>query len=198
MTTQGYRLRAEGYLGYLKGTCLLGYSDYYAYVPLPGQANVCCWIKWHVGPHWPSIWLHCSAVLAEEEIPDNGLHFSVFDVPYNSLYRPSSATDRAAYNRQDDRAQIRQIYVPELIIRLHYILYSLRKLIPESVLSVFLPAVVKLLIIALLNPGTLNAPSSWQILLLTHDTGCMRHLVATVGEPLLITSRSCDRLWWQD
>jgi nuclear pore complex protein Nup107 len=49
--------------------------------------------------------------LAEEEIPDD---------------------DRAAYKRQDERARIRQIYVPELIIRLHYLLYSSRNFIPEN------------------------------------------------------------------
>jgi len=126
----------------------------------------------------------------------------MFDAPYNLLYRRSFATDRAAYKRQDERARIRQIYVPELIIRLHYLLYSSRKFIPESVLSVLLRAAVKLLTLFFFfppsNPGTLNAPSSWQILLPTHDTDYTKHLVATVGELLLITSRSCDKLSWQD
>ena len=49
---------------------------------------------------------------------------------YNNL-----PTDRAAQKRQNERTRIRQIYVPELIIRLHYLLYSSRKHIPGSVYS---------------------------------------------------------------
>jgi hypothetical protein len=35
----GLWIEGQGYCDYLKGTCLQGYFDYYAYVPLPREAN---------------------------------------------------------------------------------------------------------------------------------------------------------------
>ncbi|KAF9557921.1 hypothetical protein CPC08DRAFT_819621 [Agrocybe pediades] len=48
------------------------------------------------------------------------------------LIAEEEAEDDAEKQRQNELARIRQIYVPELIIRLHYILFGSRKLIPQN------------------------------------------------------------------
>lgn len=135
---------------------------------------------------------------------DDGLSFLFFLLISTQSFFFCLPTDRAANKRQDERIRIRQIYVPELIIRLHYLLYSSRQHIPGYVL----PAPLGLSILMFLFfhflfsfafiPETSNAPSNSPTSSPTPDTGYMKPSAGTVGGAFWIISRLCGRLYWRE
>ena len=73
-------------------------------------------------------------LIADIEGDQRGKAFTFCFCYYNFLHRATLLSlTAAAVKRSEDLVRIRQIFIPELIIKLHFMLFSSRKVIPEYV-----------------------------------------------------------------